>query len=226
MIIDERLTLYMDSLTWKLPEYLRELEKEAVEQEVPVIRRSMQSFLGFLLRFQRPDRILEIGTGVGFSSMLMSECVSCQAPITTIEKVPQRIQAAKANYRRFGKQDRIRLLEGDGADILKELAVRGEGFDFIFMDAAKGQYMNFLPDVTRLLSGDGLLVTDNVLQDGDIIQSRYAVTRRDRTIHGRMREYLYDLTHSPEWDTVILPVGDGVALSRLIDKEEQYVGEN
>ena len=96
------------------------------------------------------------------------------------------------------------------------LAAEGRKYDFIFMDAAKGQYLNFLEPVLDMLTDDGLLVTDNVLQDGDIIQSRYAITKRDRTIHGRMREYLYFLTHSERFKTVVLPVGDGAALSQVI----------
>lgn len=225
MIIDERLTLYIDTLAWDIPEYLRELEKEAVQTEVPVIRRATQSFLQFWLRMMRPENILEIGTAVGFSSMLMSEAVP-QSAITTIEKVPMRLEAARRNFRRFGKEKRIRLIEGDAAVVLQELVECGAEFDFIFMDAAKGQYMNFLPAIEKLLTAEGVLITDNVLQDGDIIQSRFAVTRRDRTIHGRMREFLYYLTHSEGWDTVILPIGDGIALSRRLQKEESDVSRS
>ncbi|MBO5483938.1 MAG: O-methyltransferase [Lachnospiraceae bacterium] len=216
MIIDERLSIFIDALEWKLPEHLMDLEKRAVEEQVPIIRRPMQSFLGFLLRLVQPENILEIGAAVGFSSILMSEYVPETTGITTIEKVPVRIRAAKSNFRRYGKMDRITLLEGDATEVLSDLSAQGKQYDFIFMDAAKGQYMNFLPDILKMLSPHGILVTDNVLQDGDVIQSRYAVTRRDRTIHGRMREYLYYLTHSPELDTVILPVGDGITVSRYI----------
>ena len=220
MIIDERLSIFIDTLEWKLPEYLEGLEKQATEDEVPIIRRSMQSFLGFFLRMAAPKSILEIGAAVGFSSLLMSESVPEETSITTIEKVPVRIQAAKANFKKYGKEDRILLLEGDAAIVLEELAEQEKKYDFIFMDAAKGQYLNFLPSILKLLLPNGILVTDNVLQDGDVIQSRYAVTRRDRTIHGRMREYLYYLTHSPELDTVILPVGDGITISRRIPDTE------
>ena len=136
--------------------------------------------------------------------------------IDTIEKVPIRIKCAKENFERYGKNDRITLYEGDAVDVLKKLAAEGRKYDFIFMDAAKGQYLNFLEPVLDMLTDDGLLVTDNVLQDGDIIQSRYAITKRDRTIHGRMREYLYFLTHSERFKTVVLPVGDGAALSQVI----------
>lgn len=216
MIIDERLSIFIDTLEWKLPEYLEELEKQATEDEVPIIRRSMQSFLGFFLRMNAPEAILEIGAAVGFSSLLMSESVPRETSITTIEKVPARIREAKKNFKKYGKEDRIVLLEGDAADVLEELASQKKQYDFIFMDAAKGQYLNFLPNILKMLSSNGVLITDNVLQDGDVIQSRYAVTRRDRTIHGRMREYLFYLTHSEELDTVILPVGDGITISRRI----------
>ena len=165
---------------------------------------------------KKPYAVLEIGTAVGFSSMFMSEYVPEDTIIDTIEKVPIRIKCAKENFERYGKNDRITLYEGDAVDVLKKLAAEGRKYDFIFMDAAKGQYLNFLEPVLDMLTDDGLLVTDNVLQDGDIIQSRYAITKRDRTIHGRMREYLYFLTHSERFKTVVLPVGDGAALSQVI----------
>ena len=213
MIIDERLSTYIDSISWNIPEYLKEVEKTALEKEVPIIRRSMQSLISFLLITRKPKAILEIGTAVGFSSMLMSEYVSEKTTIDTIEKVPMRINDAKKNFKKYGKEKRINLIEGDALVELDRLVKDNKKYDFIFMDAAKGQYMNFLEYILKLLTDDGMLVTDNVLQDGDIIQSRYAVTRRDRTIHGRMREYLYYLTHSDNLSTVVLPVGDGVTLS-------------
>ena len=141
--------------------------------------------------------------------------------IVTIERNEGRIQKAKQNIADAGRGDRITLLEGDATDILQELVDKGERFDFIFMDAAKGQYINFLDNVLTLLEKDGLLVSDNVLQDGDVVESRFGVTRRNRTIHSRMREYLYTLTHHEEFDSVILPIGDGVTLSNKIGKLEE-----
>lgn len=170
----------------------------------------MQSLLKFLLAFSKPKKILEVGTAIGFSALLMSEYGPEDCHITTIEKYEKRIPVAKENFRRGGAENRITLLEGDATDILKEL---DDTYDMIFMDAAKGQYIHFLPDILRLLAPGGLLVSDNVLQDGDIIESRFAVTRRNRTIHARMRDYLYELKHHPDLETVILPVGDGVTLS-------------
>ena len=210
MIIDERMAAFIDSFDRGNTPFLDEIEKNAREAQVPVIRRPMQSLLKFLLELAKPKRILEVGTAVGFSALLMSEYAPEDCHITTIEKYEKRIPVAKENFRRAGREERITLLEGDAMEILKTL----EGsFDLIFMDAAKGQYIHFLPDIMRLLASGGLLVSDNVLQDGDIMESRFAVTRRNRTIHARMREYLYELKHIPQLETVILPVGDGVTLS-------------
>ena len=210
MIIDERMSAFIDSMDKGNTPFLDEIEKYAKEMQVPVIRKQVQSLLKFLLEFSKPKRILEVGTAIGFSALLMSEYAPEDCHITTIEKYDKRIPVAKENFKRAKTEDRITLLEGDAAEILKEL----EGsFDLIFMDAAKGQYINFLPDILRLMAAGGLLVSDNVLQDGDIIESRFAVTRRNRTIHARMREYLYELKHHPKLETVILPVGDGVTLS-------------
>lgn len=210
MIIDERMAAFIDSLDQGNNDFLNEIEQYALETEVPIIRKSMQSLLKFLLTFSKPRNILEVGTAIGFSALLMSEYGPADCHITTIEKYEKRIPIARENFARAGAQDRITLLEGDAIEILQEL---DGSYDLIFMDAAKGQYINFLPDILRLLSPGGLLVSDNVLQDGDIIQSRFAVTRRNRTIHARMREYLYEIKHHPELETVILPVGDGVTLS-------------
>ncbi|MCH5266955.1 MAG: O-methyltransferase [Lachnospiraceae bacterium] len=213
MIVDERMATYLESISWQISPHLREVEEKAREREVPIIRRSMQSLLAFLIRLQKPERVLEIGTAVGFSAMLMREELPKEAVFDTIEKVPARIRDARENFANFNHEEDIHLLEGDAAEVLERLVSEGKQYDFIFMDAAKGQYSVFLEFIEKLLVPGGMLVTDNVLQDGEIIQSRYAVNRRDRTIHGRMRDFLYYLTHSEQWDSVILPVGDGVAIS-------------
>ena len=218
MIIDERMSAFIDSLDSGNPAWLNEIEKYALDTQVPIIRRSMQSLLKFLLTYTKPKSILEVGTAIGFSALLMSEYAPADCHITTIEKYEKRIPVALENFRRFGKSGCIQLLAEDAAVALKKL--KGS-YDFIFMDAAKGQYMHFLPDVLRLLAPGGLLVSDNVLQEGNIIESRYAVCRRDRTIHARMREYLYTLTHHGELETVVLPVGDGATLSVKLPEKEQ-----
>ena len=210
MIVDERLVTYINSLDTGNTAMLDQIEREATADYVPIIRKEMQSFLKFLLAMKKPARILEVGTAVGFSAILMAEYDPVPCQITTIENDEKRIPIARENFKRAGKEAQIALLEGDAAEVLKTL----EGpYDFIFMDAAKGQYIHFLPEILRLLAKDGVLVSDNVLQDGDVIESRFAVTRRNRTIHKRMREYLYTLTHSEELVTAVLPVGDGITLS-------------
>ena len=218
MISKERTDVFINSLDSGNSPLLDEIETESLQNYVPIIRKDMQGFLKFILAVRKPEKILEVGTATGFSALLMAENTSSDTMITTIEKDEKRIPVAKENFKRAEKENRITLLEGDATDILKELT--GE-FDFIFMDAAKGQYLSFLPDVLRLLTPGGMLITDNVLQDGDVLESRYAVTRRNRTIHNRMREYLYELKNHPALDTVILTVGDGIAVSvkkKNIDK--------
>ena len=210
MIVDERMVAFINSFDTDNTPFLDELEKYAKETDVPIIRKEMQTFLRFLLQFAKPKNILEVGTAIGFSALLMSEYAPKDCKITTIEKYEKRIPIARENFKKTGKEEQITLYEGDAADVLKELQ---GSYDLIFMDAAKGQYIHFMPDILRLLAPGGLLISDNVLQDGDVIESRFAVTRRNRTIHSRMREYLFELTHHPLLETCILPVGDGITLS-------------
>ena len=209
MIVDERMIAYIRSLDRGKTPLIADIAKQALADRVPIIRQETASLLKVLLKMTKPKKILEVGTAVGFSALLMSEYAP-QASITTIEKFEQRIIQAKENFAKAGKQSVITLLEGDAAQILKTL---DSEYDFIFMDAAKGQYIHFLPEVMRLLMSGGTLVSDNVLQDGDVVESRFAVTRRNRTIHSRMREYLWELKHRPDLETVVLPIGDGVTVS-------------
>ena len=210
MIVDERMVTYINSLDTGSGQFLDQLELQAKKDRVPIIRREMQSFLKVLLQIKKPTKILEVGTAVGFSALLMAKYTSEDTRIVTIEKYEKRIPVAKANFQAAGMDHRITLLEGDALEILREM----EGsFDFIFMDAAKGQYTHFYPE--------GILVSDNVLQEGDLIESHFAVERRNRTIYKRMREYLYVLKHDERLETSILPVGDGAAVSYKMKTERQ-----
>lgn len=207
---ENRISAFINSLDRGNTPFLNEIEQFAIETNVPVIRPEMQSLLKVLLAMKEPGQILEVGTAIGFSTLLMSEYGPKDCRITTIEKYEKRIPLARENFRRAGREEVITLLEGDAMELLTKLP---GPYDFIFMDAAKGQYIHFLPDILRLMPVGGLLISDNVLQEGDIMESRFAVTRRDRTIHARMREYLYELKHNDQLETAILPVGDGVTVS-------------
>lgn len=210
MIVDERYTTYLNSLYPELSPVLKDIQREALESYVPIIRPETVNLLQLLIKMNQPKTILEVGAAVGFSANLMAEAAGDDVRITTIENYEPRIPIANANFKRTGRDNQITLLEGDAMEILPTL--KGP-FDFIFMDAAKGQYINFWPEIKRLIRDGGVVVTDNVLQDGDIIESRFAITRRNRTIHKRMRDYLYELTHDEDFSTTILPLGDGVSIS-------------
>ena len=210
MIVNERVVAYINSLDCGNSDICNTIEKEAIADEVPIIRKEMGNLLKVLLQLVQPERILEVGTAVGYSSILMSENMPEKCTITTIENYDKRIPVARNNFKRAGKENVITLIEGDALEVLKTL----EGpYDFIFMDAAKGQYINYLPEILRLMPKGGLLITDNILQEGELVESRYVVTRRDRTIHTRIREYVYELTHNDNLITSIVPIGDGITLS-------------
>lgn len=212
----ERTNVFIESLDEGNTEFLDKLEKKALSEDVPIIRRSMQRFLKLMLTMNKPKEILEVGTAVGFSAILMA--TYSESKITTIEKYEKRIPVAKENFEKSGYNDRITFLNGDATDILKDLAEsvssgKRAPFDMIFMDAAKAQYINFLPYVLTVLKSGGVLITDNVLQDDTVIMSKFTVVRRDRTIHKRMREYLFEIMHNELLTTDILQIGDGVSVS-------------
>lgn len=207
---EERVLAYIDSLDTGNTSFLRELEREANAGRVPVIKKETQRFIKLLLSLKRPARILEVGTAVGFSALLMALCNPVPCEIVTIENYAKRIPIARENFKKAKRDGQITLLEGDASELLPKL----EGtFDFVFLDAAKGQYLSFLPHLVRLLRVGGVLLADNVLRDGEILESRFAVTRRNRTIHKRMRQFLYEVTHHRELDSTVLPIGDGLAVS-------------
>ena len=210
MMVETRVDSYIESLGSPAPGHLEELAKNARAAGVPVIRPPMMDFLRTIIRMHRPMTILEIGCAVGFSALYMREYAPEGCRITTIENYEPRIIEAKENFAKYDPDSRIKLIEGDAVEIIKGL---NEAFDLIFMDGPKGQYINMYDDIKRVLAPGGVLISDNILQEGDILESRYAVTRRDRTIHSRMRDYLYKLTHDEDYSTSIVPLADGVSLS-------------
>ena len=211
MITDERTATYIDSLATHNTPLLDSIEEDALSNGVPVIRRATQSFLKFMLADRQPKSILEIGTAVGFSAIFFATYAK-DAHIDTIENYPPRIEKAKINITSSGMEDRISLIEGDAQEVIEELA-GSHTYDMIFMDAAKAQYLSYLPVCDKMLAPGGVLISDNVLFDGDIVQSRFAVRRRDRTIHSRMRQFLRELSEDDRFVTTILPIGDGMTVS-------------
>ena len=207
----DRTEKYIELTQRPLADHLEEIRERALSDGIPIIRPSVQGLLRFLMGYVRPENILEIGTAVGFSALLMHEYAP-DARVTTIENYEPRLVKARENFDKYaGAGSKIELLEGDAAQILPGL--KDGGYDFIFLDSAKGQYITFLDDIIRLLAPGGMLVSDNVMQDGDVIESRYAVRRRDRTIHERMREYLREVSDSPYLESAVLPMADGVTVS-------------
>ncbi len=220
MITDERTASYIDSLASSNTPFLEELEQKAKADGIPVIRKSAQSLIRFVLADTRPESVLEIGTAVAFSAIFMATYGPKNIHIDTIENYEKRIGPAKENIRSAGMEDVINLIEGDAQEKIEELAAQGKSYDMIFVDAAKGQYISYLPVCKRLLKSGGVLISDNVLFDGDIVQSRFAVRRRDRTIHARMREFLRAVSEDEELVTTILPTGDGMTLSVKIKDQK------
>ena len=213
MIVDERIVAYIHSLAQDDCEPWMKMEQDARENHVPIVKKETKELLKVLVLMKRPKNILEVGTAVGFSSLYMNQYQPEDGRITTIERNAGRIAKAKENIKKFEKEGVIELLEGEAMEILKELQ---EQYDMIFVDASKGQYIHFLDEILRLLPIGGILISDNVLQEGDIVKSRYAIERRNRTIHKRMREYLYQITHMEQLETVVLPIGDGVTISTRV----------
>lgn len=218
MIVNDRIVSYIHSLESQNSETLAKIEQCAIKDNVPIIRKEMESFLRVMLSISKPMNILELGCAIGYSAILMSEYLPEGGHITTIENYDKRIVEAKANIQMAGLESKIALLEGDAMEVMKDL--EDEKYDFVFMDAAKAQYINFLPEVMRLMKPGAILIADNVLQDGDIIESRYGVIRRNRTIHSRMREYMYQVKHMDELETTIVPIGDGITMSVKKEKKD------
>ncbi len=210
MIVDERIVTYLHSLEKSNGKLCDEIERYAHKTDVPIIRKEMESFLKVMISIKAPSNILEIGTAIGYSAILMAAAMPEKCKITTIENYEKRIPIARENIEKAGFSDRINLIEGDALKVLPGLK---ETYDFVFMDAAKGQYMNYLEMIIEKVETGGIIICDNVLQEGDIVKSRYGIERRNRTIHGRMRDFLYELKNRNDLETTVVPIGDGITVS-------------
>ena len=212
MITNPKVLEYLDIISPVNSKAIEEIRAEAKRNYIPIIKRDTENFLKFILKMQNPGSILEIGCAVGYSAAVMLE--NSDADIVTVEKMPERVEEAKRNIKYADFESRVSILEGDAGEILKSLADKGEKFDFIFMDAAKAQYITWLPIVKKLLKESGMIFSDNCLQEGDLAESSFAIRKRDKTIHKRMREYIYLLLHDETLESWIFSIGDGVLLSR------------
>ena len=212
MITNPKILEYLDIISPVNSKALEEIRAEAKRNYIPIIKRDTENFLKFVLKMQNPDSILEIGCAVGYSAAVMLE--NSNADIVTVEKMPERVEEAKRNIKYADFESRTSILEGDAGEILKSMVDKGEKFDFIFMDAAKAQYITWLPMVKKLLKESGMIFSDNCLQEGDLAESSFAIRKRDKTIHKRMREYIYLLLHDETLEPWIFSIGDGVLLSR------------
>ena len=192
-----------------LPGILGEIEQDAHERRVPIIPHETVVFLNMLLGQLKPKQILEIGTAIGFSSSLMAQHVGENGQVTTIDRYEKMFQEAKENYKKQGITDKVTLLEGDAADILPTL----EGpYDMIFMDSAKSKYYDFFPECMRLLKVGGMLIVDDVLQGGTILEPKENIPRKVRTIHRKLNMFLDVVMKHPSVESSLLPLGDGLLL--------------
>ena len=212
MITNPKVLEYLDIISPVNSKAIEEIRAEAKRNYIPIIKRDTENFLKFILKMQNPGSILEIGCAVGYSAAVMLE--NSDADIVTVEKMPDRVEEAKRNIKYADFESRTSILEGDAGEILKSMVDKGEKFDFIFMDAAKAQYITWLPMVKKLLKESGMIFSDNCLQEGDLAESSFAIRKRDKTIHKRMREYIYLLLHDETLESWIFSIGDGVLLSR------------
>ena len=208
-LIDNNLENYLNNLLPKVDGELGLLQQKSYDEGVPIIPNEVVRFISVLLSIKKPKKILEIGCAVGFSSSFMSNFLQEDGYITTIERYPVMIEKAKANIKSLNLENKITLIEGDANDVLKTL---DDEYDVIFMDAGKGQYINILPDVYRLLKIGGIIIADDILQNGDVAKPKEEIVKRQRTIHYRLNDFLYEITHNKCLDTSILTIGDGVAI--------------
>lgn len=216
MIVDENVSGYIKSFEPDLPDYLAAIEKKGLIEEVPIIRKEAQALLRFLIKVHRPLRILEIGTAIGFSACFMAEYMPPGSKIYTIEKDSKRFEQALKNIDKCGKNSVIKAINGDAEDVLEGLLKTSEVFDFIFLDAAKAQYSVYMNYINSLIRIGGILLTDNILQEGSVASSKYAIPRRERTIHMRMREFISEMMNSEIYSSVIIPIGDGMLVSNRL----------
>ena len=219
---DDYISRYIRLIQPKYDGVLGEIQEEALEEEIPIVPHETARFLSTLLTIKKPKEILEIGTAVAFSAGLMSRYLQEGGHVTTIDRYEYMLNIAKKNIKRMGLEEKINIIEDDAANVLPKLS---GPYDFIFLDAAKAQYIQFLPELLRLMPIGGILVADDVLQGGNIAKSRFSLPRRQRTIHKRMRNFLWDISHLDCLESSIIPIGDGIVMCTKIKEYVPTEGE-
>lgn len=201
---------YIRDLIPEFDDKYKELENFARINKVPIAQKETAKFLEFMVNMKKPLKILELGTAIGYSAILMYYSSGTNPSITTIERDENMIKCARKNFEKYNLQDKITVIDGECLDILEKLE---ESYDLIFMDAGKGHYNHFLPHCLRLLKNDGIIIADNVLFRG-MVASNDLVKRRKITIVKRMREYLELVSKNKELITSVIPMGDGIAVTK------------
>ena len=215
--MSERIDVFLENYREPLPKYLSDMKKYAFENHIPIMSDFTADILKYIIRTTAPERILEIGTAIGYSALFMNEASNNNARITTVEMMEKRYVIAEENFKKYDNNSSVFLIKSDAMDVINDLCEKDEKFGVIFLDAAKGQYPSFLPGLISLLEKGGVLVTDNIFHNGAVLDSRYAVSQRDRTIHDRIRQYLEMLKNNNETETITLPIDDGIAITKKVD---------
>ena len=192
-------------------EELNKIKQKALEEHIPIIMDDTLEVVDKILKERKPQKILEIGTAVGYSAMCFSEYLQENGTIDTIERDKQRVEEAKTNIEKVGVSNKINIYEGDAVEILPTL---NEKYDAIFIDAAKGKYPIFLKEALRLINKNGYIIADNVLYKG-YVMSDYN-KHKQRTAVRNLREFIAEITKNPTLETKILEVGDGLAITKVI----------
>jgi len=214
-VVKEEIVSFMRERQAPVTDALKELEEFARRENIPIIPHETVAFFRLFLQTMQPKSILEIGTAIGFSALLMAEQVP-DARITTIDRNEEMIGFAKENFARFDQRDQITLLEGDAVDLLEHIEQR---FDLIFMDSAKSKYIVFLPEVLKRLEVGGVVILDDIFQGGDVARDIMEVRRGQRTIY-RGLQRLFDATlDHPGLTASLIPLGDGILMIRKNEEE-------
>ena len=209
-VVKQEIVDFMRNRQMQVTGPLKELEDFARKENIPIIPHETVAYFRFLMDTMQPKNILEIGTAIGFSALLMAQH-SPESKITTIDRNPEMIGFAKANFAKFDNRQQITLLEGDAVDVLSTLT---ESYDFVFMDSAKSKYIIFLPEILKHLEVGGVVVLDDIFQGGDVAKDIMEVRRGQRTIYRGLQRLFEATLDNPSLTASLVPLGDGILMLR------------